>query len=173
MFKENLFYKNSILKPCLSPLSLCKVLDSYWHRIHKFSYLGYWNFLPLLLDILKENFFVGSLWCLLSNSQVKNVPDMFNWVHIWWLTWPPEFLYAIFLMPSLCHFCWMLNDRRHHLPWKDGGSCWHEHWQRLVEDPPWVFWCIWQNLCNLHIPQVHAFHHAKLHPKPLQKSHHV
>ena len=27
-FSENLFYKNSILKPCLSPSSLCKVLDS-------------------------------------------------------------------------------------------------------------------------------------------------
>ena len=62
---------------------------------------------------------------------------MFNWALIWWLTWPPGFLYAIFLMPSLCRFCWMTGGTI--LPWKDGGSYRHERWQRLIEDPPWVF----------------------------------
>ena len=61
VFKENYFTKNSILKPCFSPSSLCKVLDSRWHRVHKFSYLGHRNFLLLLLDVLKDNFFFGSL----------------------------------------------------------------------------------------------------------------
>ena len=31
VFSENLFYKNGILKPCLSPSSLCNVFDSRWH----------------------------------------------------------------------------------------------------------------------------------------------
>ena len=84
---------------------------------------------------------------------------------MWWLT-----------RVSVCHFLdaklvsFLLNDRGHHLPSKDNGSCWHECWQRLVEDIPWVFQCIWQNLYNLHILQVQTFHHAKLYPNHYGKA---
>ena len=146
------------------------MLDARWHPIHNFSSLAHRNFLPFLLDILKENFFLGSLWCSPSNSQIQDVPLMFNWVHIWWLTWPAV---------SVCHFLhvklvsFLLNHRGHRLPWKHVTSCSHVRWQRLVEEPPWVFACIWQNLCYLHIPQARTFHHAKLHPKALKKTHHA
>ena len=114
MFKENLIYENSILKPCLSPSSLCKVLDSRWHRVHKFSYLGHRNFLPLLLDILKENFFVGSLWCSFSNSQIDDVPE--------YVQLGSYLVTDLATRVSVCHFLdaklvlFLLNDRGYHLP---------------------------------------------------------
>ena len=114
---------------------------------------------------MKEKFFVGSLCCSPSNSQIEDVPHVLLGSYLGHpvtiLTWPAEFLHAIFFTLSLCRFCWITGGTifREKMV---GGSCRHERWQRLIEEPPWVFACIWQNLGHLHTPQARIFHHAKL-----------
>ena len=171
MFKENLFYKNSILKTLFVSLEL---VQGAWLLLASNSQVQ----LPWLLEFspTPPEYIEGELLCWQPLVFAFKLPSQgcARYVQL-----GSYLVTDLATRVSVCHFLdaklvsFLLNDRRHHLPWKDGGYCWHEHWQRLVKDPPWVFWCIWQNLCNLHIPQVQAFHHAKLHPKPLQKSHHV
>ena len=113
VFKENLLYESSSLKPSLSPSTLCKVLDSRWHRVHKFSYFGHQNFLPLVLDILKENFFVGCLCCSLSTSQMRGCARYVQLGSYLVTDSATRVFVCHFLDVKLVSF--LLNDRGHHL----------------------------------------------------------